>query len=496
MISQGVAAGTRSPSPPDDEPESSLPWHARYARVLSVTDGVAVLWATVGALIVRFGVPETDGVEHEPSYVFPSLLLAAAWWTMLLLLGSRESKFLGHGAEEYKRVIQASVWLFGLVAIFSYSFQIDTARGYVGVALPAGLAFLLLSRLIVRKFLHIERGAGRSLQDVLIIGDPSSAEHLARSLNSQPMAGYRPAGVYLPGVPEHITISDSIDLPVVGRASNPTRIASDIAAFRPDAVALSGGVQLQPSSIRALGWALTDLRIRMIMVPALTDIAGPRIHTQPVAGLPLIHVSTPNLEKGQRLIKRSFDLFGASMLLITLAPVLFVVALAVRSTSPGPVLFRQQRVGTSGTQFTMYKFRSMVVDAERRLAELQSADEGNGVLFKVKADPRVTRVGSFLRRFSLDELPQLLNVLNGTMSLIGPRPPLPREVEKYDTHAHRRLLVRPGMTGLWQVSGRSLLSWDDTVRLDLYYVENWSFLGDCAILLRTVRAVFGRHGAY
>lgn len=472
-------------------------WAVRYGRALNLTDAAVVLWATVGALIVRFGVPEIDGGDSSiQPYVSLSLLLAVAWWLLLSLLGSREPTVLGHGTEEYKRVIQSSLWLFGIVAIVSYALRLDTARGYVGVALPAGLAFLLLSRMIVRRFLHIERQAGKSLQNVLIIGDLSSAEHLARSLGGQLMAGYRPAGLYLPGEQTSAVTSSKFGLPIIGRASRADEIIQDIELFAPDAVALSGGLRLSPSTIRTLGWALADMNIRLIMVPALTDIAGPRIHTQPVAGLPLIHVSTPNLEKGQRLLKRSFDILGAAMLLVVLTPVLLAVALCVKLSSSGPILFRQERVGAAGIPFTMYKFRSMVVDAEKRLAELHGANEGNEVLFKLKNDPRITRAGTFLRRFSLDELPQLLNVLEGSMSLIGPRPPLPAEVEKYDTHAHRRLLVRPGMTGLWQVSGRSLLTWDDTVRLDLYYVENWSFLGDLAILFKTVRAVFGRHGAY
>ena len=234
----------------------------------------------------------------------------------------------------------------------------------------------------------------------------------------------------------------------------------------------------------------------MIMAPALTDVAGPRIHTQPVAGLPLIHVSTPNLGTGQRVLKRLFDLCGASFLLALLSPVLAVVSLIVRLDSPGPIFFKQERVGARGLYFRMFKFRSMVIDAEDRLEALRAQNEGNGVLFKLKTDPRITRAGTFLRRYSLDELPQLFNVLNGSMSLVGPRPPLPSEVELYQSHVHRRLMVRPGLTGLWQVSGRSLLSWDDTVRLDLYYVENWSIAGDIAILLKTFRAVIARDGAF
>lgn len=472
-------------------------WSVRYTRRLAVLDACVVLWATVGALLVRFELPATESFDptNEP-YVLLSFALAAAWWMMLYLLGSREPHVLGHGGEEYKRVLEASLWLFGLVAIVSYVLQFDTARGYVGVALPAGLIALLLSRVILRKFLHLERESGRSSQNVLVIGGPSSVAHLARSLRGQPMAGYKPVAVYLPGTTEGIEPPEDVGLPVIGRETQAQAIIDAVEAFAPDAVALSGGVQLPPRTIRALGWALADLNIRLIMVPALTDVAGPRIHTQPVAGLPLIHVSTPNLEKGQQFMKRLFDVVGAGCIVVLLLPLLVAVALAVRIDSKGPILFRQQRVGAEGAIFSMLKFRSMVVDAEKQLKYLRANSEGNEVLFKLKNDPRITRVGAFIRRFSLDELPQLFNVLGGSMSLVGPRPPLPSEVERYDTHAHRRLLVRPGMTGLWQVSGRSLLSWDDTVRLDLYYVENWSLLGDLTILLRTFRAVVTRHGAY
>lgn len=472
-------------------------WAQRYGRRLAIIDAAVVLWATVGALIVRFGIPETEqlSVDGQP-YLVVSLVLAAAWWATLALRGSREPTVLGHGTEEYKRVVSASLVLFGLVAIVSYAMQLDTARGYVGVALPAGLIMLLLARVIVRRLLHIERLHGRSSLRVLVIGSTSGVQHLAGSLRAQPMAGYVPVGAYLPGVEPNSSTTDSLDLPIVGRAIEADEIIADISAFKPDAVALSSSMQLAPETIRALGWALADLNVRLIMAPALTDVAGPRIHTQPVAGLPLIHVSTPNLEKGQRFVKRTMDLFGAVLLIVAASPLLALIALLVRLDSAGPVLFRQERVGTAGQRFEMYKFRSMVMDAEAKLDELRDNHEGNAVLFKLKKDPRVTRVGRVLRKFSLDELPQLFNVLDGSMSLVGPRPPLAAEVERYDIRAHRRLLVRPGMTGLWQVSGRSLLSWDETVRLDLYYVENWSFLGDLTILLRTFKAVVGRHGAF
>ena len=235
-----------------------------------------------------------------------------------------------------------------------------------------------------------------------------------------------------------------------------------------------------------------------MVAPSLTDIGGPRIHTRPVQGLPLIHVETPTYSGRKLYTKRAFDLVGSGLLTVALSPVLLVLAVLVKATSPGPVFFLQERVGLNGGTFPMVKFRSMVVDAEARLQELSALDraEGNDVLFKMRNDPRVTKVGAFMRRYSLDEVPQLFNVLMGEMSLVGPRPPLAREVERYDVHVHRRFLVKPGMTGLWQVSGRSDLSWEDSVRLDLFYVENWSLVSDILILLKTARAVVRSEGAY
>jgi exopolysaccharide biosynthesis polyprenyl glycosylphosphotransferase len=233
-----------------------------------------------------------------------------------------------------------------------------------------------------------------------------------------------------------------------------------------------------------------------VVAPALTDIAGPRVHVRPVSGLQLLYVEQPEFTGPTWAMKEAFDRALAALALTVLSPVMGLIALAIRLTSPGPVVFRQVRVGRDGAVFTVYKFRTMVVDAERHLEALWDLNDGNGVLFKLKDDPRVTPVGRFLRRLSLDELPQLWNVLIGSMSLVGPRPALPDEAERYGRSTARRLLVKPGITGLWQVSGRSDLSWEDSVRLDLYYVENWSFAGDIQILWKTLSAVVRAHGAY
>lgn len=475
-----------------------LNWGKKYTRRIAAVDAIVVIWATAGALVLRFGSASGASpvsIDGKP-YVALSAVLAILWWAMLGMWGARDPKVLGYGVEEFKRVFSASFWLFGLIALASYSFQLDTARGYIGVALPAGVLGLVTARVLVRHMLRIERKQGKSTATVLVVGGSTSVEHLVRSLLSQPMAGYRPIATYLPQAPHGTTIDDKLGLPNLGYGTSVIELTEMIRSTSPDAVAFSSGVPLPPRTIRELGWALADLNIRMIMAPALTDIAGPRIHTQPLAGLPLIHVSTPNLAGWKRFTKRAFDLLGAGALIALSSPILILTALVVRFDSPGPVLFKQNRVGAAGVPFRMLKFRSMIVDAEAHLHDLQRLNEGNGVMFKMKSDPRVTRVGKFIRRYSIDELPQLFNVLGGTMSLIGPRPPLPSEVETYETYMRRRLLVRPGLTGLWQVSGRSLLSWEDTIRLDLYYVENWSLAGDIAILLKTFRAVVSRHGAY
>jgi exopolysaccharide biosynthesis polyprenyl glycosylphosphotransferase len=472
-------------------------WRTQTSRLLRATDAFVVIWAVAGAYIVRFGLePNLTELGSQTAYGLLSVALMLAWWMMLGAWNSRQSRILGAGADEYKRVAAASLWLFGLVAIFSYVLRIDTARGFVGFALPVGLLGLLLSRWLLRQHLNVHRQGGNSMSRLLLVGGPSAVAHLASSLERSRGAGYLPVAAYTPGVHDYIAVEPESGLPILGTSPNTVSILEAIDECGADAVAVSAGVQLHPQTLRHLGWELASRNVGLIMAPALTDIAGPRIHTQQVAGLPLIHVTTPTLEGGQRVAKRLFDIMASGLLIFALAPVMAVVAILVKADSPGPVLFKQERIGMSGIPFGMLKFRSMVVNAEAQLAELSELNEGSGVLFKIKNDPRVTRIGRALRKYSLDELPQLFNTFSGSMSLVGPRPPLPHEVEAYEHDVRRRLLVKPGLTGLWQVSGRSSLSWQDSVRLDLYYVENWSLAGDLLIILRTVRAVFRGTGAY
>lgn len=472
-------------------------WRVRTSRRLRVVDAFVILWAVLGAYLVRFGFNSSAEVPvYEAPYGWLSVALAVVWWLMLGAWSSRKSHLLGAGIEEYKRVAAASLWLFGLVAIFSYVLRVDTARGYVGIALPSGLLGLLLARWLLRQHLSIARQSGRSMSRLLILGGQSAVAHLASSLHRARHAGYEPVAAYSPGSETGDSVEPESGLPILGTSPDTHRILEAIAESRADAVAISAGVQLHPQTLRHLGWELAARNIGLIMAPALTDIAGPRIHTQQVAGLPLIHVTTPTLEGGQLVAKRMFDLVVSGILIAASAPAMLVVAILIKAQDNGPVLFQQERVGMEGVPFKMLKFRSMVIDAEEKLSALSHRNEGHGVLFKLKQDPRVTRVGGVLRRFSLDELPQLFNVFSGSMSLVGPRPPLPLEVAAYELDVRRRLLVKPGLTGLWQVSGRSNLSWQDSVRLDLYYVENWSLAGDVIIMLRTIKAVFGSAGAY
>jgi exopolysaccharide biosynthesis polyprenyl glycosylphosphotransferase len=253
---------------------------------------------------------------------------------------------------------------------------------------------------------------------------------------------------------------------------------------------------LEPARLRRLAWELEGTKTQMLVAPGLLDVAHWRATVAPVGALALLHVDHAELRGLRRVMKEAFDRIAAAAALVVLLPMLALLMLAVRCDSRGPVVFRQERVGKDDHRFMLLKLRTMVVDAEARRREMAGQNDAEGPLFKIRDDPRVTRIGRFLRRFSLDELPQLVNVLLGQMSLVGPRPPLPAEVERYDGDVRRRLAVKPGITGLWQVSGRSDLTWEEGVRLDLSYVENWSLRLDLVILSRTVRAVLAAEGAY
>ncbi len=476
-------------------------WQRRYARRLIVTDLIAVVWAVIGVQLVWLGTDEAAATfTNLPSntglgYTFISVGVIASWMLIIGVTGSRGPRVIGIGTAEYRILVDWGVRLLLICASVFFFLKLDVARGYVLLVFPIGIVALIASRWLWRQWLHVEREKGRYSSKVILVGSRNSVQHFARELARQPWAGYRVIAACVPGEQPG---SDAAvgGVKIIGGVDDVPRALETLGA---DTVVVCGSDDLPPQRVRELSWQLESGRYQFVVAPNLTDIGGPRIHTRPVSGLPLIHVETPRYDGMKRYTKRAFDLAVTTVMLALLALPMLVIATLIKATSSGPVLFRQERVGLGGETFRMLKFRSMREDAEQLLPDLVSAEdrvENGGVLFKMRDDPRVTRVGKVLRRLSLDELPQLLNVFGGTMSLVGPRPPLAREVSLYDQHVHRRFLVTPGITGLWQVSGRSDLSWEDSVRLDLFYVENWSLTGDLIILWRTARAVLRGAGAY
>jgi exopolysaccharide biosynthesis polyprenyl glycosylphosphotransferase len=349
----------------------------------------------------------------------------------------------------------------------------------------------MVGRYLARCHLRRLRARGRCTKRVVVAGRGGAVLELAARLRRQHYAGMDVVAMCVTAG-DRARVSGIADVPV-GGLDDVVGLAAELGA---DTIAVTSASETAAQYLRQLSWQLEGSGVELLVAPGLIEVAGPRLHIRPFEGLPLLSVEQPRFEGWQRVVKGGVDRCVAVLALLVLAPVLLGIALAVRLTSPGPVLYRQERVGLNGQTFTMLKFRSMVVDADRQLDALRDANISDGLLFKLRVDPRVTPVGRWLRRLSLDELPQLFNVLGGSMSLVGPRPPLPGEVARYDSSVSRRLLVKPGLTGLWQISGRSDLSWDESVRLDLRYVENWSLATDLLILAKTVRAVLSSSGAY
>lgn len=474
-------------------------WASTIRTRLVITDLVSVSLSVTLAIFGRFGLDPEVASAGSLNYVLVSVLLAAAWMAALSMTQSNVAAVLGIGGEEYRRVITATLTTFGALAVVSMLFQLEVARGYLAIALPVGLVTLLLSRRIMRSWLTRSRRQGKYSHLSLLVGQPAEVTHVADRIEQLPAAGYQLGGVILdaraddPQPHLEVMTGKGTRIPVTGSLD---QIVDTVNRLEVDAVIVVGHIGSDRQFLKALGWQLEGTNASLVLASRLTDIAGPRIHWRPIDGLPLMRVELPQYSGVKHTIKRLMDVVISATALVLLSPILAVIALAIRAEDNGPVLYRQQRVGILGENFQMHKFRSMRVDADRLVAGLLSANEANGPLFKVKNDPRITRIGGFLRRFSLDELPQLWDVLRGRMSLVGPRPPLPREVEQYEDHMHRRLNVLPGITGLWQVSGRSDLSWAECVRLDLYYVENWSPAGDALILFKTLKVVVSKKGAY
>jgi exopolysaccharide biosynthesis polyprenyl glycosylphosphotransferase len=446
----------------------------------------------IGYLLSSIGF--APGVESDKGGVLTAALVTLLWAMALEIYRTRDSKVLGVGADEYKRVASATLRVFGLMAISAVVLSLHGGTAFVTVSLPLGLVALTGNRWAFRRRLTREKAYGRHLSRAIVVGEPEEVRYVVQQVARKSGPVYKILGVCLPGARRGGSLrADGLQFPVLSSTDDIARTARLVDA---DTVIVAGPLPGGNKFIRELGWKLEECAAEMVLAATLTNVAGPRIHWRPVEGLPLMHVDIPQYSGAKHVLKRVMDVAMALGALLALSPLLLVLAVIVRLDSPGPVLFRQDRVGKDGNTFGMFKFRSMVVDAEAHLAALNQQNEGAGVLFKLRDDPRVTRCGRWMRKYSLDELPQLWNVVLADMSMVGPRPPLAREVNGYERHTHRRLLIKPGITGLWQINGRSDLSWDEAVRLDLYYVENWSIAGDLLILWRTFRAVIRPSGAY
>ncbi len=418
--------------------------------------------------------------------------MIALWMLVLVANGAYARTHLGVGTSEYAKVIFASGMTAGIIGISSYLTRFNLSRGFFVLLFAVGVPSLLLWRFGARRLVHQAHRRGRLTTRVLLSGGPSHVDDVATVLDRETWLGYDIVGAVVPD-PAHRPVTDG-GVTVVGNTTATSAAALELKA---DLVVFTEGAFPSATDFRRIAWDLEGRHVQMAVVPSLSDISSGRMAMRPVGGLPLVHVEQPQSLGASRTSKRLFDIVGASVALLLASPILIAVALAIKLGDGGPVLFRQTRVGRDGQFFECLKFRSMVVDAESKLASVSHLNENaEGVLFKALHDPRVTKVGELIRRFSIDEVPQFVNVLRGDMSLVGPRPALPAEVRRYNPDVQRRLHVRPGLTGLWQVSGRSDLSWDDTVRLDLYYVDNWSMVQDLSIMMRTVHAVLGSNGAY
>ncbi|OJF14348.1 UDP-phosphate galactose phosphotransferase [Couchioplanes caeruleus subsp. caeruleus] len=462
-------------------------WEARYVKLLLVVDFGATLVATLAAFVLRF-----QGAAYADWYLVLSALIPLLWVGLLALTHAYERRVLFVGGEEYQRVLRAGVRLTVGMALVSYVAKADLARGYLLIALVLTTVLSLSGRVVLRKILHRARRKGACMHRVLVLGHAPAVAQLTRQLHRRYHHGLQVIGACLPA-DQLAGASHLVEVPVFGALG---AAANSAAAAGADTVMVLSCPELDGPMLRRLAWELERDDIDLIVSSALVDTAGDRITVRPVDGLPMMHVEHPRLSGGRRLIKSVFDVSVSALLLVLVAPVFLAIALIIKLDTGGPVFFRQVRVARGGEMFRMVKFRTMHTDAEARVAAMREQNEFSGVLFKIRDDPRVTRSGRWLRRYSLDELPQLINVLLGEMSLVGPRPPLPSEVEQYPQDMRRRLVVKPGMTGLWQVSGRSDLSWEDSIRLDLRYVENWSFTVDLVILMRTAMVVLRGAGAY
>ncbi len=474
--------------------QGARPWPRRYRYKIRFIDAIVLTAVAAMAQAARFGVGGDVAIGSTLTYTGLGALIVVTWWCALQVYGATDVRTVGVGPQEYRRVLHASIMVVGLLSTMAVLWRFDLSRAYLAIVFSAGLAGLFLSRKILRSQYWRRLRRGDLSSNVLVIGGIRSAMSIDAHLSAHPSAGLKVSGVWIPDESEagHRWLDGpSETIPVLGVSRD---LDDALRVAGADTVIVTDTEHLGTNGLSELTWQLQQLKIDLVVSPNVVNISTPRVKLRTVGAMPFLHLEPPTYEGTQRWGKLVFDKVFAGVALTLISPLMVVTALAVAVTSRGPVLYRSDRIGVGGVPFSMLKFRTMVHDADKLKVSLTSDSEG--VLFKMKDDPRVTRVGRFLRRWSIDELPQFINVVRGEMSIVGPRPPLPEEVVKYTNGIERRLLVKQGITGLWQVSGRSDLSWERTVRLDLDYVENWSLTRDIHIIWLTFMTVIRGRGAY
>jgi exopolysaccharide biosynthesis polyprenyl glycosylphosphotransferase len=460
---------------------SSLDWQPNLRKNIATVDLVSLIFTLVFILSVRF--PEIwrgELTNYEIRNIGLALLVLISWVFFLWFNGSRDTNILGFGADEYKKLINATLLSFTSVAFVSYIFKLEISRLFVLSVFPFGLLVLFIARRILRRRLLRARNQGRYLSRVLLLHSGSS-DPVEQRLALAQHAGFN--------VVHKIVTAENLKFEV-------KEIVSNALNNNCDQIMVGQSAVISAAELRKLGWALEQTNIDLIVAPAVTEIAGPRLKVSNVEGLPLLHLEQPTFSGASRVAKRVLDLTLSVVGLIVISPILLIVAILIKSFDRGSVLYTQKRIGQNNKEFDVYKFRTMYEGSHEHRAQVMAETNKDPRLAKDPQDPRITKPGLLLRRWSIDEIPQIINVLKGEMSLVGPRPPLAEEVNQYEKSETRRLLVKPGLTGLWQVSGRSELDWEDAVRLDLYYVENWSLALDILIIIRTAAAVWRGEGAY
>ena len=463
----------------------STAWEARYRAWVIASDvfATALVIAIAAAIIDKFA-PHDMHALGTAAAVLCALPISRAW----------SQRVLGEGAEEYRRLGRGLVTAGVLVALGGLLFGALGVQAWVFIVVPTIALVAFPQRYVLRRVLHHQRRHGRCLLPVMAAGSPETVRDLIERTRIEPHVGWRVEAVCtFTGTGADRGDGEVDGVPVVGRLDE---LAAQVRRGGYRVVAVTADQYWTPRRLQQLAWDLEGTTAEMVVAPVLMEVACPRLNVSGVLGMPLLRVTAPMFTGGRRLVKEIVDRFASALMLTLFSPLLLVIAAAIKLNDRGPVIYRQRRVGRDGDTFTMLKFRTMVRNADKARKDLEASNEAAGPLFKMRKDPRITRVGSLLRRYSLDELPQLFNVLSGKMSLVGPRPPLPEETKTYAADARRRLLVKPGLTGLWQVSGRSDLSWNESIKLDLRYVEDWSLALDMVILWKTVRAVVVGQGAY